>query len=61
LQVSLGAAGYASFEALTEAIELADKAMYREKGRRKTGGTGSGPEQGSVGTGSPPTPIVAVR
>jgi diguanylate cyclase (GGDEF)-like protein len=61
LQVSLGAAGYASFEALAEAIELADKAMYREKARRKTRGAGSGRDQGGVGSASPPTPIAAVR
>jgi diguanylate cyclase (GGDEF)-like protein len=58
LQVSLGAAGYSSFEALAEAIDVADKAMYREKARRKsnTAGQGSG-----VGSGTPPTPIAAVR
>ncbi|MFI5228003.1 MAG: GGDEF domain-containing protein [Gemmatimonadales bacterium] len=61
LQVSLGAAGYASFEALAEAIEMADKAMYGEKGRRKAGGAGSGSDRGSVGTGSPSTPIAVVR
>jgi len=58
LQVSLGAAGYSSFEALAEAIDIADKAMYREKARRKTDGSGQG---SGVGSGSPPTPIAAVR
>ncbi|HWH53095.1 MAG TPA: GGDEF domain-containing protein [Gemmatimonadaceae bacterium] len=58
LQVSLGAAGYSSFEALAEAIDVADKAMYREKARRKTDGSGQG---SGVGSGSPPTPIAAVR
>jgi diguanylate cyclase (GGDEF)-like protein len=36
LQVSLGAADYTSSAELEEAIERADKAMYAEKGRRKT-------------------------
>jgi diguanylate cyclase (GGDEF)-like protein len=35
LAVSLGAADYASAEELDEAIALADRAMYREKWRRK--------------------------
>ena len=36
LQVSLGAADYASSEQLSTAIERADRAMYVEKERRKT-------------------------
>ena len=58
LRVSLGAAGYSSFEALDEAIERADRAMYREKGRRKTRPVGFAPARGS---GTPPTPAGAVR
>ena len=37
LQVSLGAAEYASSEQLSYAIDRADRAMYLEKGRRKSG------------------------
>jgi len=36
LQVSLGAADFASSEELAAAIDRADQAMYREKGRRKS-------------------------
>jgi diguanylate cyclase (GGDEF)-like protein len=35
LQVSLGAADYCSSEELETAIEAADRAMYKEKHRRK--------------------------
>jgi diguanylate cyclase (GGDEF)-like protein len=58
LQVSLGAAGYSSFEALAEAIDSADKAMYREKARRKADSAARG---SGVGSGTPSTPIAAVR
>lgn len=58
LQVSLGAAGYSSFEALAEAIDSADKAMYREKARRKADSDARG---SGVGSGTPSTPIAAVR
>lgn len=37
LHVSLGAADYTSSEQLSKAIDRADRAMYREKGRRKSG------------------------
>jgi len=58
LQVSLGAAGYSSVEALAEAIDMADKAMYGEKAVRKADGSGQG---SGVASASPPTPIAAVR
>jgi diguanylate cyclase (GGDEF)-like protein len=44
LQVSLGAADYASSEELNFAIERADRAMYQEKSRRKSDPRGGMPD-----------------
>jgi|ERR1043166_3651872 diguanylate cyclase (GGDEF)-like protein len=44
LQVSLGAADYASAEELEAAIERADRAMYQEKSRRKSNPHGIVPD-----------------
>lgn len=40
LEVSLGAADYDSFDEMEQAIEQADRAMYAEKARRKSGPRG---------------------
>jgi diguanylate cyclase (GGDEF)-like protein len=56
LQVSLGAADYASSEQLSYAIERADRAMYREKGRRK-----SDPRHAIPGGSPTPTSSIALR
>ena len=57
LQVSLGAADYSSSEELETAIEEADRAMYREKHRRK-GEARTGVPGGSL---PPSTPRAAMR
>ncbi len=54
LQVSLGAADFASSEELSFAIERADRAMYLEKGRRK-----SDPRSGIPSI--TPTSVAAIR
>lgn len=56
LQVSLGAADFASSEELSFAIERADRAMYQEKGRRK-----SDPRSGIPSITPSPTSVAAVR
>lgn len=56
LQVSMGAADYASSEEISFAIERADRAMYQEKGRRK-----SDPRSGIPSIRPSPTSVAAVR
>jgi diguanylate cyclase (GGDEF)-like protein len=64
LQVSLGAADYASSEELSVAIERADRAMYLEKSRRKSDPRSSAAFGAPAGRGrsvQSPTSVPAVR
>jgi diguanylate cyclase (GGDEF)-like protein len=56
LRVSLGAADYSSYDELSEAIQRADRAMYKEKNRRRLA---AGEIPGERGT--PQTPSLAIR